>query len=235
MSKLKITAIVPMRHESHRVPGKNYAEFAGKPLYRYIIDSLMRCPSLRSIVIDTDSPTIMHDADKHYPKVQLLDRPVPLRGDKVPMNDVLLNTIDQVDADWYLQTHSTNPLLSSETIEQAIQALLDQSDRYDSLFSVTPVRNRFWDIQGNPINHDPEQLLRTQDLPPMYMENSCLYLFTGQSLRQRQNRIGSRPLLFPIDLPESWDIDDPIDFDIAEFLYKRRGHGGSHGGRGVGV
>jgi len=211
-----------MRHESHRIPGKNYAEFAGKPLYRYIIDSLVKCPSLRSIVIDTDSPTIVHDAERHYPKLQLFERPPHLRDDTVPMNDVLLNTVEQIEADWYLQTHSTNPLLSSDTIEKAIHTLLEQSDRYDSLFAATPVQNRFWDIQANPINHEPDTLLRTQDLSPIYMENSCIYIFNKQVLRQRHNRIGSRPLIFPIDLPEAWDIDNPIDFDIAEFLYKRK-------------
>jgi CMP-N-acetylneuraminic acid synthetase len=135
------------------------------------------------------------------------------------MNQVLLHTINQIEADLYLQTHSTNPLLSAHTISDGIDALLKNQPAYDSLFSVSRVQSRLWDALSRPINHNPAILLRTQDLPPVYEENSCFYLFTRSTLTARQNRIGDRPMLFEIDKREAIDIDEEIDFRIAELMY----------------
>ena len=137
------------------------------------------------------------------------------------MNDVLLHDVRQVEADHYLQTHSTNPLLRTETISSAIELFLDNSSSYDSLFSVTKIQVRLWDQHTRAINHDPSILLRTQDLNPVYEENSCLYIFTRSSLETQQNRIGERPMMFEIDRVEAWDIDVELDFTIAEFLHSK--------------
>jgi CMP-N-acetylneuraminic acid synthetase len=217
-----IVALVPMRHHSERVPGKNYRPFAGSPLYHHIVHSLLACPLIQLVVVDTDSPTIKEDASRHFPQVRLLDRPERLRADTVPMNDVLLHDVAQVEADFYLQTHSTNPLLRSETITRAIDSFLAHLPSYDSLFSVTRLQTRLWDSEGKAINHDPSVLLRTQDLPPVYEENSCLYVFTRHTLESRGNRIGERPFMFEIDQTEAWDIDEELDFRVAEFLYLER-------------
>lgn len=219
----RIVALIPMRHHSERVPGKNYRPFAGRPLYHHIVSSLLRCEMVEELVIDTDSPVIAEDAAEHFPRVRVLERPQHLRADTVPMNDVLLYDVTQVEADYYVQTHSTNPLLRPETIRRAIKRFLDSRPTYDSLFSVTRVHTRLWDSKGRAINHDPSILLRTQDLPPIYEENSCLYLFTRTTLEGRQNRIGERPLMFEIDRLEAWDIDEELDFRVAEFLYLQSG------------
>jgi CMP-N-acetylneuraminic acid synthetase len=142
------------------------------------------------------------------------------------MNDVLLYDVGQVKADFYLQTHSTNPLLRLETIHQAVEQFLADYPMYDSLFSVTRLQTRLWDGLARPVNHNPAILLRTQDLPPIYEENSCLYLFTRDSLRERHNRIGERPLMFEVDPLEALDIDVALDFEIAEFLYAKIERGG---------
>jgi CMP-N-acetylneuraminic acid synthetase len=217
-----IVALVPMRHHSERVAGKNYRAFAGRPLYHHILDSLLNCPLIREVIVDTDSPAIKEDASEQFSTVRLLDRPEHLRADTVPMNDVLLYDVTQVEADYYLQTHSTNPLLRGETISRAIELFVDSLPMYDSMFSVTRVQTRLWDSLARAINHNPAILLRTQDLPPVYQENSCLYMFTRSTLESRHNRIGERPLLFEMDRLEAWDIDDELDFKIAEFLYLER-------------
>ncbi len=220
--KGKVVAVVPMRHNSERVPGKNYRMFGSKPLYHHIISSLLSCPSISEVVIDTDSPTILADAEKCFPRVIILERPEHLRAGTIPMNDVLMNSIKQVDADFYLQTHSTNPLLTTKTITAAIEGFKQNFPLYDSLFSVTRLQTRLWDGLTRAINHNPAILLRTQDLPPTYEENSCLYIFTRSVLESRHNRIGERPLMYEIDPIEAWDIDEELDFRIAEFLYKER-------------
>ena len=151
----------------------------------------------------------------------MLERPEHLRADDIPMNEILAYDTAQVEADFYLQTHSTNPLLHPKTISKALQALLAAYPAYDSLFSVTRLQTRLWDQLGRAINHNPAILLQTQDLPPVYEENSCLYIFTRQKLLERRNRLGERPLMFEIDPAEAWDIDDEIDFLIVDLLKRQ--------------
>jgi CMP-N-acetylneuraminic acid synthetase len=216
-----IVALVPMRHHSERVPGKNYRLLSGKPLYGYIIETLLACPDINQIVVNTDSPVIEEGISDQYPAVTLIQRPAHLCGDMVPMNEILLYDIEQVPADLYLQTHSTNPLLRVETILRAIQTFLADQER-TSLFSVTRVQTRLWSEDSNPLNHNPKELLRTQDLPPVYEENSCIYLFNRRTLLESKNRLGESPRLFEIDPSEAWDIDDDFDMVIVESLLERR-------------
>ena len=221
MSFPKIVAFVPMRHSSERVRGKNYRLFANKPLYHYIVESLLNCPQITQVCIDTDSPVIIEEVNKIFPRVKLLLRPEHLRDGSIPMNDVLLNSVSQVSSDFYIQTHSTNPLLRPETISKAIDLFLNRP-HHDSLFTVTRLQTRLYDANGNAMNHDPNILLRTQDLPPVFEENSNLYIFSEKVLKEKNNRIGYNPLLFEIDRDEAWDIDEEIDFRVAEFLYLNR-------------
>jgi CMP-N-acetylneuraminic acid synthetase len=214
----KIIALVPMRHDSERVPGKNYRLLAGKPLYHYILTTLLSCPEISQVVVDTDSPKIIAGLENSFPQVLVLERPENLRSGDIPMNEVLIHTTEQIDADFYLQTHSTNPLLKSSTISAAIDKFLDNYPSFDSLFSVTRLQTRLYDSEGRAVNHNPSVLLRTQDLPPIYEENSCLYLFTREMLIKRRNRVGDRPFMFVINAQEAWDIDDELDFSIVEFL-----------------
>ncbi len=222
MKSLKIVALVPMRHTSMRVPGKNYRLLAGKPLYHHIIASLLTCPEISQVVVDTDSPIVMEGMAQAFPQVQLVERPAELRADTVPMNEILLHDTALFPADLYLQTHTTNPLLRPSTISRAINTLQEQYPAYDSLFSVTRVQTRLWDGLGRAINHNPAVLLRTQDLPPVYEENSCIYLFNRQTLEARRNRLGERPYLFEIERAEALDIDEELDFTIADIMMQRR-------------
>ncbi len=218
----RIVALVPMRHGSERVPGKNYRPFGGKPLYHHVVSSLLACEGIDEVVIDTDSPNVRDDARVAFPHVRLLERPEHLRAGTVAMNDVIMHDAAQVHADHYLQTHSTNPLLSSASIDAMIESYLSGLHEFDSLFSVTRHQKRFWTPARVPLNHDPAVLLRTQDLPPLYEENSCVYLFSRELVLRRRNRIGESPQLFELDAIEAWDIDEEHDFVVAEALYHAR-------------
>lgn len=210
-----------MRHHSQRVPGKNYRPLAGKPLYQHIVETLLACPEISRVVVDTDSPPVIAGLQRDFPQVLVLERPEHLRADHIPMNEILAYDTAQAPADFYLQTHSTNPLLRPPTISAAIQSLLAIYPAYDSLFSVTRLQTRLWDQLGRAINHNPAILLQTQDLPPVYEENSCLYIFTRQTLLARRNRLGERPMMYAIDAAEAWDIDEELDFEITNFLMSR--------------
>jgi CMP-N-acetylneuraminic acid synthetase len=216
-----IAALVPMRHHSQRVPGKNFRPLAGKPLFHHIIGSLLACPEIDQVVVDTDSQPIVEGLQQYFPSVIILERPAHLRGDAVSMNEVLLYDTSQVEADYYLQTHTTNPLLRPTTIIRAIHEFVSNTPEYDSLFSVTMRQVRLWDQLGRAINHNPAILLQTQDLPPVYEENSCIYMFSRQTLFNRLNRIGERPYMFVMDAAEAWDINDELDFAISAFLMQQ--------------
>jgi CMP-N-acetylneuraminic acid synthetase len=215
---MKLAALVPMRHHSQRVPGKNYRLLAGKPLFHHIIETLLAVREINEIVVDTDSDLVMDGLRKNFPQVKIINRPDVLRADDVPMNDILIYDTNQVQADFYLQTHSTNPLLRSETVSRAVQSFLADYPNHDSLFSVTRWQSRLYDQNGKAINHDPSVLIQTQNLPPVYEENSCLYLFTRDNLLKRHHRIGERPMMFEINADEAWDIDEELDFAICDFL-----------------
>jgi CMP-N-acetylneuraminic acid synthetase len=218
---IHLAALVPMRHRSERVPGKNYRMVAGRPLYAYILESLAACPEIDQIVVDTDSDTIRQGIQREFPAVQLIDRPEELRAGEIPMNAIIAHDVECVPADAYLQTHSTNPLLRPRTIQAAIRAFRED-DAHDSLFSVTPMHVRLWTADGAPINHDPGMLLRTQDLPAVFQENSCLYLFRREVFLARGNRIGANPRLFPIDREEAWDVDEESDVALVEARLRGR-------------
>ena len=211
-----------MRHHSQRVPGKNYRPLAGKPLFHHIIETLLAVPEVDDIVVDTDSEPVMDGLRRFFPQVKIIDRPGHLRADDIPMNEILLHDTEQFPADLYLQTHSTNPLLKPETVSRAIKSFLAEYPTRDSLFSVTRLQTRLYDRDGNAINHNPRELIQTQDLPPVYEENSCIYIFNRENLLRKRHRIGDSPLMFEIDADEAWDIDEELDFAICDFLMSRQ-------------
>jgi CMP-N-acetylneuraminic acid synthetase len=216
-----MVALVPMRHHSVRVPGKNYRELAGKPLYAYILNELLEIPEISEIVVNTDSSVIARGIMDLFPSVRIINRPENLRADTVPMNEILLHDVNIVPSKYYLQTHSTNPLLKRETVVKAIKVFYEHYPEKDSLFGVTRYQTRLWDERGTPVNHDPEVLLRTQDLPSLFEENSCVYIFERDTFIRRKNRIGESPIMFEIDPYESLDIDNEIDFTIVECMINR--------------
>lgn len=219
---MKLVALVPMRHHSQRVPGKNYRDLAGKPLYRHIIETLLAVPEVDAIVVDTDSSPVIEGLNRDFPQVKVIDRPGHLRADDMPMNEILIHDTAQFPADFYLQTHSTNPLLGAETISRAIRTFQANYPHKDSLFSVTRWQTRLYFQDGAAINHDPNELKQTQDLPPVYEENSCMYIFTRANLIRKRHRISDHPLLFEIPRLEAVDIDEESDFQIADILMRMR-------------
>jgi CMP-N-acetylneuraminic acid synthetase len=179
-------------------------------------------PEINAVIVDTDSEPVMDGVRRLFHDVKLIARPEHLRADDIPMNDILLHDTAHVQADFYLQTHSTNPLLKAETVSRAIQSLISNYPKYDSLFSVTRLQTRLYFQDGRAINHNPLELIQTQDLPPVYEENSCIYIFTRENLERKKHRIGDKPLMFEIPADEAWDIDEELDFEIADFLMRKK-------------
>lgn len=214
----KVIALVPIKDHSERVEGKNFRDFCGKPLYHHIIHMLDRVYAVDEIVIDTDSPRVVAEAPGLSRKVRIIERPEELCGDHVSTNRLFEHDLSRTEADIYIQTHATNPILKAETIAKALAQFISIEDEYDSLFSVNKYQSRFYLCDGTAVNHDPENLIRTQDLRSMYEENSSLYIFTKESFKLKGRRIGVKPFMYATPPIESIDIDDEYTFRIAELL-----------------
>jgi CMP-N-acetylneuraminic acid synthetase len=214
----KIVALLPMKANSVRVKGKNFREFCGKPLFRWILDTLLAVEEIDQIIINTDARHILAenglvDTDR----ITIRDRKPEICGNDVSMNLVLADDLANVPADLYLMTHTTNPLMSADTIHNAIAAFTaaQAAGQADSLFTVDKVQQRYYRADCSPVNHDPDNLIPTQDLEPWFEENSNLYIFTASSFAKTNARIGKQPMMYEGPYFESIDIDTAADWDFA--------------------
>jgi CMP-N-acetylneuraminic acid synthetase len=212
-----VKALIFMKYNSVRVPRKNIREFCGRPLFHWILETLEKTKYISEIIINTDSEEIAIDAQRNF-SVTIHMRPEYLLDiNSNEANQIIAHDLSLIEGEYFLQTHSTNPNLKSDTIEKAVESFFE-SKVNDSLMSVTPVQKRFYWPDGRPINHDPQNLIMTQNQVPLYEENSCIYLFSRKGFQIQQSRIGVKPLFFPVDAMEAGDIDDESDFVIAESM-----------------
>lgn len=214
----RIIALLPMKEHSERVPNKNLRPFMGLPLYRHIMHTLLDCPQIERVYVNTDGEAIARDIEEHFSgRVAVIWRPEAIRGDFISMNVIIGYDLSQVSGTYFLQTHSTNPLLKARTVMGAIDQFFAPGE-HDSLFSVSRIQARLYEWNGRPLNHRPEEMLRTQDLPPVYLENSSFYLFSRASFAACGRRIGRHPLQFEVPKLEALDIDEEEDFKLAEAI-----------------
>lgn len=232
--KFKAVALLPMKANSERVRGKNFRDFCGKPLFRWMLDTLLQVDEIDTVVINTDARHILADNGLvDGPRVMIRDRKPEICGDFVSMNLVIADDVANVDADVYLMTHTTNPLMSADTVRKALAAFREAqaAGTADSLFTVDKVQTRFYRADGSAVNHDPDNLIRTQDLEPWYEENSNLYIFTRESFAKTNARIGKQPKMYEGPYFESIDIDTPQDWDFAvvaaRFMQEQQAQGGA--------
>lgn len=217
----RIVALLPMKRHSERLHGKNFRLFGGKPLCRWMLDTLLSVPEVSQVVINTDARDLLAEHSiSDAQRVLVRDRRPEICGDFVSMNLVIADDLRNVPADVYLMTHVTNPLLRRATIQQALRVFEEAraAGRADSLFAVNRFQSRFYQADMTPVNHDPGNLLRTQDLDPLYEENSTLYIFTGESFAATGARIGRLPMFFETPRLESIDIDNWESWEIAEMI-----------------
>ncbi|MBR9907037.1 MAG: acylneuraminate cytidylyltransferase family protein [Gammaproteobacteria bacterium] len=211
-----------MKLNSSRVPGKNFKDLGGRSLFEWMLTKLLSIDSISKVIINTDAPSkILEYPISSHNKVQIHERDISICGDDVSMNKIISSDIKKFDADIYFMTHTTNPFLSTGTIESAIDSFISQ-EQYDSLFSVNKIQSRFYDKLVSPVNHDPGNLIPTQELDVLYEENSNFYLFTKDSFVASNHRIGVRPMMYVTPKLESLDIDNIDDWELAEALVKSK-------------
>ena len=214
----KVVALLPMKANSTRVPGKNFKDFCGKPLFKWILDALLAVDEIDQVIINTDAKEILiANGLEETERVLIRQRKTSICGDEVSMNMVLADDVENIEADIYMMTHTTNPLLSASTIERALKQYKKDlaHESADSLFTVNKVQTRFYTEDCKPINHDPNNLIPTQNLDPWYEENSNLYLFNRESFVSTNARIGKKPAMMVSPPMECSDIDTIDDWNQA--------------------
>ena len=214
-----ITALVPIKRNSQRIPNKNFLEINSKPLYFWILESLLNSQYVDEIVINYDDDYITKEVSKYFDSIKFCKRPDELFGDEVSMNKIIESTIDECTNPSIIQVHTTSPLLKTNTIDKAIKF---HFDRKQDIFSVNKLQERFYDKDLKPINHDIHNLVQTQDLEPLYVENSALYIFTKKNFKKQKNRIHEKSDIFEINFPENIDIDNLEDFELAKIFLEKK-------------
>jgi CMP-N-acetylneuraminic acid synthetase len=218
--KYEVTALVPMKDHSERIHLKNIRLLGKKPLFFYILESLESAIYVKKIIVNTDSPKIMSLAKENFPEIILINRPKYLQGDKVPMTPIIEHDLKYVKTKHFFQTHSTNPFLSSKTIDNAIKIYFDGLKKgFDSAMGVNIYQTRFYDDKKRPINHNPDVMIPSQNMPYLYEDNSNFYINSVENFYRNKNRVGKTPVFIEVPKLESIDIDEEEDFIIAEALY----------------
>ena len=235
-SPTRIVAIVPAKHHSQRVPGKNMRLLGPYPLYYHILNTLLQVPELDQVIVDTDSAEIAAGITQYFGhQITILDRPEHLRADTISMNQIIKSIVERLQLSpetLIVQTHVTNPFLTTNSISNMIndyttKSSSDTSDtptrpKYQTLMTVTGFQKRLWTHDGQPINHNPTELIQTQDLTHFYEENSCLYLFQARTILDLNHRLGQTQQFWSLSASEALDIDHEEDFQLAEAWYRHK-------------
>ena len=215
---------IPIKENSQRVKCKNFREWGDKTLWRHTVDRYALSPFGCEVYIDTDSEEILEEC-KDIKNVTAYRREDHLVGDKVSVCDLIKNFANKFpEIEVACQIHVTNPFLDECKIFNAFNIYNDKNNVYDSIFSCNSVKSRFWRMEDHgitPINHNPMNLIQTQDLPEYLEENSCFYLFSTKYIKETGCRIGKNPLPVVINFPQNLDIDTEDDWELCLSIRKK--------------
>lgn len=212
---MKVVALVPIKMNNERVPGKN-TRIIGEntPLIQLILNTLLDVKNIDEVYVYCSNDEI-----KKYmlPCVRYLKRDRKYDTADADVNDMFYTFSETIPADIYVLAHATAPFLKSESIYNAIEAV--KSGEYDSAIAVRKMQEFLWK-DGQAVNYNPKQIPRTQDLDPLYVETTGMYVFTKQVIQNVKSRIGNNPYLQIVSPIEAIDINNPEDFDIADAVYR---------------
>lgn len=216
---MTIKALVAVRAGSVRVRNKNIRPFADSSLLEIKLRQLKRLSCLDGILVSSEDDRMLEMAERLGAKA--MKREDRYASSTVCMSQVYAYMARQADADLLVYANVTNPLLKDETVEEAVRLFQKYQGEYDSVNTVHPIKEFLWK-EGKPWNYDPARQPKSQDLPEIYALNFAVSVLSRETMIQCENVVGKRPWLMPIDYEEATDIDDEIDFKIAEYLYKEK-------------
>lgn len=209
---MNTVAIMPIKMNNERLPGKNTMVLGGKPLLQHELDNLKATGLLDSINVYCSNPAI---CDFLPNGVTFVQRPAVLDLPTSNFSQIFQMFMEEHDADIYVYAHATAPFITVDTMRQCISSV--QSGKYDSGFCAVKLQDYLWQ-DGEPLNFDASNVPRTQDLKPIYQETSGVYAFTKEVFQKYHRRIGKRAFLKEVSFKEAVDIDNPEDFRLAQVL-----------------
>lgn len=209
---MKITAIMPIKLNNERLPGKNTKLLKGKPLLQHELLNLQKTGLLNSIHVFCSSEAVIPFLPED---IVFVKRPEYLDLPTSNFSQIFEVFQKEFDADIYVYAHATAPYITETTMAECIRAVI--SGEYDSAFCAVKIQDYLWQ-NGEPLNFDATNVPRSQDLEPVYRETSGIYVFTKEVFEKYHRRIGIRPFVKEVSLKEAVDINNPEDFLIAELL-----------------
>ena len=218
---MKIKALIAVRSGSERVVNKNLRPFAGANLLELKIKQLKAIRELDGIIVNSNDDRMLEIADKL--EVETVKREPQYATSNVSMSDVYKNMAENFNGDVVVYANVTNPLVNSESYSNAIKTFKEISNKFDSLNSAHLVKE-FMFLDNKPVNYDLEHQPRSQDLPNIYALNFAFSILTKEYMIKYKNVVGQTPYMYELTESEAIDIDTEFDFEIAEFLYKKKFH-----------
>ncbi|HEG0589758.1 TPA: acylneuraminate cytidylyltransferase family protein [Campylobacter coli] len=215
---MRIKALIPVRSGSQRVKDKNIRPFANSSLLEVKIRQLKRIKEIDSIVVNSNDSKML-DIARSF-NVEAIKRDDKFATNDTLANELYVNLAKNIDTDVVLLAHVTSPLISDSTIRKCIDEYKKNIFKHDSLVTVSSVKHFLW-LNGNPINYNPELKPRSQDLPDIVSLNHAIHILPRDIMIKKKDIMGYNPMFYEISAIEGMDIDNELDFDIAEFLFKR--------------
>lgn len=211
---MKIVSFIPIKLNNQRLPGKNTMLLNGRPTCDYIFETISNVEMIdEKYVYCSDEAIKPYITPYHEKGLKFLRRDSYLDGFQVKGLEIIERFVKDVDADIYVLTHVTQPFTKSESIQKALEKVV--SGEYDSAFSAVVLQDYLWK-DGKPFNYDMKNIVRTQDLEPIYMETGAFFIFRKEVFSELGQRIGNKPYIYEIDQFEAVDIDTQDDFEFAK-------------------
>lgn len=212
---MRTVGFVPSKLNSERLPFKNIKDLGGIPLVNYTVRALNKVPSIDDVIIYASEPSIC-EYIQHGLRYKFLKRPAYLDSQETKIQDILREFLNQDKADTIVLLHITSPFLKSNTINECVEKV--NSGEYESAFTANEIRKFCW-FRGKPLNFSLEEPTpRTQDIDPVIIEQSSLYVFKRHVFEITGQRISGKSYIKYVDHFEGHDIDTPEDFRIAELI-----------------
>ncbi|MBN2664059.1 MAG: acylneuraminate cytidylyltransferase family protein [Bacteroidales bacterium] len=230
MNSKDILVLVTARAGSKRLPNKNLLELNDKPLIAWTIQEALKSKYICDIVVSTDSQIIADIATKYGASVPFL-RPNHLANDLASSFDVIVHAIDFFKNTklykYILLLQPTSPLRTTSNIDQAIEAFVEKKSKavvsvcqseHSPLWSNTLPANL---SMANFIRDDIKNM-RSQDLPTFYRLNGAIYFAEIEYFIENKGFMGNQTNAYIMSSENSIDIDNLIDFKLAEVVLKTR-------------
>ena len=219
MINKKLIALVPVRKGSQRVKNKNIKSFGDISLLQLKINILKQVKNLDEIIINSDCADMLNIAKKNGVSTYKRDE---YYGRSIINNSDFFEHIAQNTEENSIIMYSpvTCPFIKVSTYEDAISKFRD-FENYNSLTSAFEVNHHMW-REGKPINYDPYKTPNSQDLPEILGMSYGISIVERELMIKRKNVVGDKPYFYKLSEIESVDIDTPVEFDFAEFIYNNK-------------